>query len=65
MYHAGDLRLAPALLDMQLADNVGPTLAAIGQVRWPATSVPPPDWPLVPGLCAAMVAEKPPPNEAV
>src|SRR5580698_4203020 len=29
--HAGDLRLAPSLLDMQRADDVGPTLTAIGR----------------------------------
>jgi hypothetical protein len=31
----------------------------------PPKSVPPPEPPLPPGLWAAIVAEKPPPNEAV
>ena len=78
VHHARDLGLAPALLDVQVADDVGPTLAAVGDAgrvkaadralvaaAWVVNRVPPPEEPFEPGLWAAMVAEKPPPNEAV
>ena len=67
MQDAGNLRLAPTLLDVQLADDVGPALAAERDRAGPgpANCVPPPEKPFPPGLCAAMDAEKPPPNEAV
>ena len=66
MDHAGHLGLSPALLDMQGADNVGPALAAVGERPGQAANrVPPPEPPTEPGLSAEIVAEKPPPNEAV
>ena len=79
MDHARDLGLAPALLDMQGADEVRPFLAAEldqrGVERRPrsANSVskyPPLPGaaaraPTAPGLSADNVAVKPPPNEAV
>ena len=60
--HAGDLGLAPPLLDMQRADDVGPTLTAkrVGRRRdrcpgptVSGKSVPPTKVPLVPWLSAA------------
>ena len=70
---ARHLRLAPALRHVQRDHDVGPALAAegdaagVGAERWRCRAVicvPPPS-PFEPGLSAASVAEKPPPNDAV
>ena len=74
--HAGDLRLAPSLLDMQRANDVGPTLTAerrrtgngwaviVRRVTAGHVGAAAED-PPVPWLSADSVAVKPPPNEAV
>ena len=64
--HAGDLGLAPSLLDVQRADDVGPTLTAKRCLVARADQVGAADRvTAAPWLSADSVAVKPPPNEAV
>ena len=78
MDNARDLGLAPALLQVQGPDDVGPALAAESDIARlnaptgpsfnppaPVICVPPPEKPTGPGLSADSVAVKPPANEAV
>ena len=73
---ARHLSRPPTLNDLQVADEIWNALSVdeivVPRERplkllplTPFRSVPPPLAPLLPLLCAAIVAEKPPPNEAV